>query len=166
MPGEQGRPSQRSQQRRGALPMRSGLMAQLQAKNRLLAESEAKVRQLELQLKPVEPTIEGDTWDSRVCLLVGDSKSSKEGLHCSGFAYAWNQKWPLVDIGKYQPCRQIKRSIKNYVPGVVVTEDDHIVLAAQPRRQSRSRSPHCIPRVAVDHFAPDTRKRRYIGERR
>ena len=86
-----------------------------------------------------------------------DSKSSMGGLHCSGFAYAWNQKWPHVDIGKYQPCRQIKRSIKNYVPGVVVTDDDHIVLAVQPRRQSRSRSPH--PREAADHFPPDTNEK-------
>jgi hypothetical protein len=59
----------------------SGLMAQLQEKNRLLAESEAKVCELELQLKPVEATIEGDTWENRVCLLVGDSLRLQSSRH-------------------------------------------------------------------------------------
>jgi uncharacterized protein YqgV (UPF0045/DUF77 family) len=52
----------------------------LQEKNRLLAESEAKVRELELQLKPVEPTIEGDTWESRVCLI----QKAQWGAWCNG----------------------------------------------------------------------------------
>ena len=47
----------------------------------------------------------------------------------SGFGWHWHTRFPEIPIDSRQPCKRLKSAMKYYLPGVVVTEDDHMVVS-------------------------------------
>merc|ERR1712154_425176 len=80
-------------------------------------------------------------WGEHVRALV---RASQGGIELCAIPWLWEQRFPEVDIKALQPVQKMKSAVKNYVEGVEVTPENHVVLVTAPGRgpsQSRSPSP-------------------------